>query len=205
MRPRPGWYVWAVRSTHRVSCHRALIIGASAALSRVFVASTRATVGQVSEIQRGIEELEAELADHFEQHPDAAIYRSMPGLGIVLGARVLGEFGGDLERYESAKSRRNYAGTSPLTVASGRKRTVRARFVRNRRLSDAVGQWALCSPAASTACRDFYDRRRAAGDLHRKAQRAPRRRGQEAVTGRHTALSGQCARLRGGRAAPAGA
>ena len=66
----------------------------------------------------------------------------LPGLGVVLGARVLGEFGDDPERYDSAKSRRNYAGTSPLTVASGRKRTVRARFIRNRRLyaaADPVG------------------------------------------------------------------
>ena len=67
----------------------------------------------------------------------------------MLGARVLGEFGDDPERYESAKSRRNYAGTSPLTVASGRKRSVRARFVRNRRLADAVaaGRSARCGRA----------------------------------------------------------
>ena len=100
------------------------------------------------------------------------VYRSRPGLGVVLGARVLGECRGDPERYDSAKSRRNYAGSSPLTVASGRKRTVKARFVRNRRLYDAADQWALCSLQASPGCRDFYDRRRAAGDLHHQALRA---------------------------------
>ena len=141
-------------------------------MSKAFAASTRAGVGQISEINRRIEELEAELATHFEQHPDAAIYRSMPGLGVVLGARVLGEFGDDPARYDSAKSRRDYAGTSPLTVASGRKRTVKARFVRNRRLYDAADQWALCSLRASPGCRAFYDRRRAAGDLHHQALRA---------------------------------
>ena len=143
-----------------------------AAVSRAFAASTRAAVAQISEINRQIKELEAELASHFEQHPDAAIYRSLPGLGVVLGARVLGEFGDDPERYESAKSRRNYAGTSPLTVASGRKRSVRARFVRNRRLADAADRWALCSLRASPSCHDFYRRRRAAGDLHHQALRA---------------------------------
>ena len=145
---------------------------APAAVSRAFAASTRAAVAQISEINRQIKELEAELASHFEQHPDAAIYRSLPGLGVVLGARVLGEFGDDPERYESAKSRRNYAGTSPLTVASGRKRSVRARFVRNRRLADAVDRWALCSLRASPGCHDFYQPRRAAGDLHHQALRA---------------------------------
>ena len=141
-------------------------------VSRAFAASTSSAVALIAEINRQIKELEAELASHFEQHPDAEIYRSLPGLGVVLGARVLGEFGDDPERYDSAKSRRNYAGTSPLTVASGRKRTVRARFVRNRRLSDAVDRWALCSLQASPGCHDFYDRRRAAGDLHHQALRA---------------------------------
>ena len=145
---------------------------APAAVSRAFAASTRAAVAQISEINRQIKELEAELAAHFEQHPDAAVYRSLPGLGVVLGARVLGEFGDDPERYDSAKSRRNYAGTSPLTVASGRKRSVRARFVRNRRLADAVDRWALCSLQASPGCHDFYRHRRAAGDLHHQALRA---------------------------------
>ena len=142
------------------------------AVSRAFAASTSAAVALIAEINRQIKELEAELTSHFEQHPDAAIYRSMPGLGVVLGARVLGEFGDDPERYDSAKSRRNYAGTSPLTVASGRKRTVRARFVRNRRLADAADRWALCSLRVSPGCHDFYQRRRAAGDLHHQALRA---------------------------------
>ena len=146
-------------------------------VSSAFAATTSAVVGQIGEINHRVKELEAELASHFEQHPDAAIYRSMPGLGVVLGARVLGarvlgEFGDDPERYDSAKSRRNYAGTSPLTVASGRKRTVKARFVRNRRLYAAADQWALCSLQVSPGCRAFYDRRRAAGDLHHQALRA---------------------------------
>ena len=145
---------------------------APAVVSRAFAASTRATVAQIEVINGQLAELEAELAEHFEQHPDAAIYRSMPGLGLVLGARVLGEFGDDPERYASAKSRRNYAGTSPLTVASGRTRSVRARFVRNRRLADAVDRWALCSLQASPGCHDFYRRRRASGDLHHQALRA---------------------------------
>ena len=127
------------------------------AVSRAFAASTRSAVALIAEINRQIKELETELTSHVEQHPDAAIYRSLPGLGVVLGARVLGEFGVVPELSDSAKSRRNYAATSPLTVASGRKRTVRARFVRNRRLSDAADRWALCSLQASPGCRDFYD------------------------------------------------
>ncbi len=75
---------------------------APAAVSKAFAASTRAAVGQISEINRRIEEPEAALEASFEQHPDAAIYRSMPGLGVVLGTRVLGEFGDGGECYDSA-------------------------------------------------------------------------------------------------------
>ena len=102
-------------------------------------------MGIIAELNRQIGELETSLAEHFETHPDADIYRSLPGLGVVLGARVLGEFGDDPNRYTDAKSRRNYAGTSPLTVASGKKRAVLARHVRNRRLYDAIDQWAFCA------------------------------------------------------------
>ena len=90
----------------------------------------------------------------------------------MLGARVLGEFGDDPNRYTDAKSRRNYAGTSPLTVASGKKRTVLARHVRNRRLYDAIDQWAFAALRASPGARALYDQHRAAGDTHHQALRA---------------------------------
>lgn len=78
-------------------------------LAAAFAATTRAAVGLIAELNRQITELEAELATHFESHPDADIYRSLPGLGVILGARVLGEFGDDPDRYTTSKSRRNYA------------------------------------------------------------------------------------------------
>jgi hypothetical protein len=92
----------------------------------------------------------------------------------VLGARVLGEFGDDPNRYTDAKSRRNYAGTSPLTVASGKKRTVLARHVRNRCLYNGIDQWALCALTTSPGARTFYDQRRAADDTHQPSPACPR-------------------------------
>jgi transposase len=147
-------------------------LATSAVLAGAFGATTKAAVGIIGELNRQIGELEAALEGRFRQHPDADIYLSLPGLGDVLGARVLGEFGDDPERYASAKSRKNYAGTSPLTVASGKKRAVIARWVRNRRLYDAIDQWAFCSISTSAGCRAFYDQRRAAGDHHHAALRA---------------------------------
>jgi transposase len=147
-------------------------LAAPAALTAAFGASTRAAVAIITEINHQISDLEAELATHFETHPDADIYRSLPGLGVILGARVLGEFGDDPNRYTTAKSRKNYAGTSPLTIASGKKRAVLARYVRNRRLYDAIDRWAFCALKRSPGARAFYDQHRAAGDTHHQALRA---------------------------------
>ncbi|WP_066914849.1 IS110 family RNA-guided transposase [Mycobacterium interjectum] len=144
----------------------------AASVSAAFAATTRATVSIIIELNHQISDLEAELSTHFETHPDADIYRSLPGLGVVLGARVLGEFGDDPTRYTTAKSRKNHAGTSPLTVASGKKRAVLARHVRNRRLYDAIDQWAFCAITRSPGARAYYDQHRAAEDLHHQALRA---------------------------------
>jgi hypothetical protein len=151
---------------------RSAQLAAPASLSAAFGATTRAAVGVIAELNRQIGDLEASLAAHFEQHPDADIYLSLPGLGVVLGARVLGEFGDDPNRYTDAKSRKNYAGTSPRTVASGKKRAVLARHVRNRRLYDAIDQWAFSALTRSPGARALYDQHRAAGDLHHQALRA---------------------------------
>ncbi len=144
---------------------------ASQAVAGAFGATTKATIGIIGELNHQINELKTELETHFEQHPDTGIIRSQPGLGVILGARVLGEFGDDPNRYADTKSRRNYAGTSPITRASGTKRVVLARYVRNRRLYDAIDQWAFCAITQSKGCRAFYDERRAKGDLHHQALR----------------------------------
>ena len=147
-------------------------LAAPTTVTAAFAASTSAAVGIINELNRQISELEVSLANHFETHPDADIYLSQPGLGVVLGARVLGEFGDDPNRYTDAKSRRNYAGTSPLTIASGKKQTVLARHVRNRRLYDAIDQWAFAALRTSPGARALYDQHRAAGDTHHQALRA---------------------------------
>jgi transposase len=147
-------------------------LAAPAAVTAAFGATTPATVNIIAELNQQITDLEAELATHFETHPDADIYLSLPGLGVILGARVLGEFGDDPNRYSTAKCRKNYAGTWPLTIASGRKRAVLARHVRNKRLYDAVDQWAFCALTRSPGARAFYDQHRTAGGLHHQALRS---------------------------------
>ena len=134
--------------------------------------SVAALVPVIGEMTRQITGLEQQLAADFEQHPDAEVVRSLPGLGTILGARVLGESGDVPDRYADAKSRRNYAGTAPITRASGTRRVVLARHARNKRLADAIYLWAFAALTASPGARTLYDRRRAAGDTHHQALRA---------------------------------
>jgi transposase len=131
-----------------------------------------ALVAVAIELTAQIARLETDLSEHFEMHPDAKIIRSLPGLGMILSARVLAEFGDDPNRYANAKCRKNYAGTSPITRASGKHRVVLARYARNRRLADACQQWAFCALTASPGARTFYDQHRTAGDTHHRALRA---------------------------------
>ena len=151
---------------------RAEQLQAPAVVASAMGASVAATVAVIAEMNTQIARLAGELEAGFEQHPDAAVVRSLPGLGTILGARVLGEFGDEPNRYATAKCRKNYAGTSPITRASGTKRAVLARHVRNRRLADALYLWAFASLSASPGARCYYDTRRAAGDTHHQALRA---------------------------------
>jgi hypothetical protein len=142
------------------------------AITSAFAASVRATVAITQELTRQIDTLERELADAFMSHPDAEIMRSLPGLGLVLGARVLAEFGDAPNRYKNGKRRRCYAGTAPITRASGTRRVVLARIARNRRLADACYLWAFAALTRSTGARALYDRQRQRGATHNQALRA---------------------------------
>ena len=151
---------------------RAPQLQAAPAVATAMGASVSASVAVIAVMNAQIAQLARELEAGFDQHPDALVVRSLPGLGTVLGARVLGEFGDAPNRYATAKSRKNYGGTSPITRASGTKKVVLARFARNDRLADAIYRWAFAALTASPGARAFYDAHRDAGDTHHAALRA---------------------------------
>jgi hypothetical protein len=89
------------------------------AVAAAYATIVRSQVAVLAVLNTEIATMQGEVTAHFGQHPDAEIYLSQPGLGAVLGARVLAEFGDDPHRYADAKARKNYAGTSPITRQSG--------------------------------------------------------------------------------------
>ncbi|MFV5999073.1 IS110 family transposase [Streptomyces sp. NPDC056231] len=118
------------------------------------------------------DDLAQAVEEAFPQHPDAEIILSFPGPGVQLGARVLAEIGDDRGRFADARGLKAYAGSSPITRASGKKSSITRRWVKNDRLNHAGYLWAFSALRASPGAMDHYRRRRDEhGDWHAAAQR----------------------------------
>jgi transposase len=141
-------------------------------VTAVYAATVSSLTVIIAALSGEIAKMEQQVTDCFRRHPDAAIYLSQPGLGEILGGRELGEFGDDAHRYASAKARKNYAATSPVTRQSGKKKIVLARFIRNDRLADALHRQAQSALRASPGARAYYDEQRGRGLDHDAALRA---------------------------------
>ena len=150
---------------------RAEHLGQAEVITAAYAATTRSAAAVLATLNEQVKALEGQVDAHFGRHPDAEIILSQPGLGPILGARVLAEFGDDPDRYATAKNRKNYAGTSPITRASGKKKVVAARFVHNDRLIDALISQAFAALNTSPGARSYYDQQRARGADHNPALR----------------------------------
>ena len=168
---RAGRYKIADRTDAILAALRSPQLGQPPALTAAYAATVRSLIAVIATLNEQVRALQGEVEAHFGQHPDAEIYLSQPGLGAITGARVLGEFGDDPHRYACAKARRNYAATSPITRASGKKKIVAARFVHNDRLIDALMIQAFAALRVSPGARTFYDDLRARGIEHNDALR----------------------------------
>lgn len=131
---------------------------------------TQALVLQLDAACRAADDLAGAAAEAVAQHPDAEILTSFPGIGPLTGARVLGEIGDDRTRFRDARGLKSYAGSAPITVASGKSLVVRQRKVKNQRLAAAGYVW-IFGALPSPQVKEHYDRRRAAGDKHAAAMR----------------------------------
>ena len=146
-------------------------LGQPPAVTAAYAASVRALAAVLVTLNEQIAVMQEQVEAYFGQHPAAEVILSQPGLGLVLGARVLAEFGDDPHRYASAKARKNYAGTSPITRASGKKKTTLARFVHNDRLIDALMAQAFSAIKSSPGARAYYDKQRDRGVEYNAALR----------------------------------
>jgi hypothetical protein len=159
------------KATAILAALRSPQLGQPAAVTAAYAATVRSLIAVITVLNEQVKILQRQVEENFGRHPDAEIYQSQPGMGAILGARVLAEFGDDPHRYADGKARRNYAATSPITRASGKKKVVAARFIHNDRLAGALNAQAFTALRASPGARALYDELRARGIEHNDALR----------------------------------
>ena len=127
---------------------------------------TRALLGQFDAACRAASDLETAAVNAFRHHPDAEIITSLPGLGMLLGARLLGEIGDDPDRFTDARGLKAFAGAAPITRASGKSLSVTRRRVKNDRLAATGYSWGFSALTASPGAKALYQRCRGQGQYH---------------------------------------
>jgi hypothetical protein len=105
-----------------------------------------------------IEAYQKRLNDLMDRHPDAFIFRSLPGAGPVTSAWLLGEIGDCRDKFDSASGMQALAGTCPVTVQSGKRRLIKFRVGCCKSFRNAMQQFARHStrgPNGSTWARGY--------------------------------------------------
>jgi transposase len=118
-----------------------------------------------------VDELGRASAELFHTHPDHTIITSFPGLADSAGARVLAEIGDGRTRFADARALKAYAGSAPVTRASGRSISITHRQIKNNRLANVGWMWAFSAASTHDLARRHYRRRRDHGDRHSAANR----------------------------------
>jgi transposase len=108
-----------------------------AAVEQALGVQLRGLIGQLDALAATLTELETHIEQAFAAHRQAPVVASFPGLGAVLGARVLAEIGDDPTRFADGRALKAFAGAAPVTRASGRSTFIHARRAKNDRLAAA--------------------------------------------------------------------
>lgn len=114
----------------------------------------------------GTEELEKAATEEFRRHPDHAVITSFPGLADLAGARVLAEIGADRARFADDRALKAYAGSAPVTRASGKLTSITHRRIKNDRPAAVGWVWATYAAINPGPARQHYRRRRDHGYRH---------------------------------------
>jgi transposase len=132
---------------------------------------TLAYVTILRALRAEIDELNTRLDELLDAHPDAVIFQSLPRTGTIRAATLLAEIGDCRARFPDAESLACLAGVAPSTRASGRHRAVTFRFSSNKKLRDALTDFAGDSWRGNAWAAHRYRQLRADGKTHPHAER----------------------------------
>ena len=130
-----------------------------------------AAAGVLTALNASVKNLDRSTAAHLGEHPDSAIFTSLPRSGQINAAQVLAEWGDARQAYEHPDSVAALAGCTPVTKESGKHRAVHFRWACNKRFRAAITTFADNSPHASPRAAKIYNDARASGKDHPHAVR----------------------------------
>jgi transposase len=147
-----------VREAKALTTDEAIILATTRQVARL--------IRLLAEIQKHIAEDEKLIREAFKQHPDAELFRDLPGAGMVLAPRLLVAFGTDRTRYESAAQLQRYSGVAPVKEKSGGRLWVHWRWNASRFLRQTFVEWACQTAHFCPWSKAYYEQQKKKGKNH---------------------------------------
>jgi transposase len=141
------------------------------ALTEALRDAVLALVGILKALNTAVKDLDRSTAAHLGEHPDGAIFTSLPRSGQINAAQMLAEWGDCRQAYDGPDSVAALAGCTPVTKESGKHRAVHFRWACNKRFRVALTTFADNSRHASPWAAKIYNDARKAGKDHPHAVR----------------------------------
>jgi transposase len=108
--------------------------------------STEHTLEVLNEVQQQIDEIESRMEEVIAETPQAALLRTIPGIGFILSVVISGEVG-DIGRFSGPERLASYGGVTPRISESGGK----TRFGGMRTDANQYLKWAFVEAANGVA------------------------------------------------------
>jgi transposase len=129
-------------------------------------------VAALEQLRHSIAAFDRKIAEVYATHEDAALVGSFPGVGPVLGPRLIAALGTRRERFAAAEQLACFAGIAPVTQASGKQRWIHWRLACSQFIRQSFHEWAGCSIRCCDWARQHYDQQRDKGNGHHAALRS---------------------------------
>jgi transposase len=136
------------------------------------VTTLKGLLGVVAALRASIAELDREIQQVLESHPEAPLFASFPGAGAALTPRLVVAFGSQRERYTHAEEVASFSGIAPVTVRSGQQQWIHFRWACPKFLRQTFHEYAAHSIVQCAWAREFYQHQREKGQRHHAAVRA---------------------------------
>jgi transposase len=144
---------------------------ADPALTTALGTAVLAMVAVLRTLNTAVRDLDRSAAARLGEHPDGAIFTSLPRSGQINAAQMLAEWGDCRQAYDGPDAVAALAGVTPVTKESGKHRAVHFRWACNKRFRKAMTTFADNSRHASPWAAKIYNDARAAGKDHPHAVR----------------------------------